>query len=321
MDTTVELKGARYRFEVLRGAELAAVIPLFRDAFRGRKFSVGWLQRKYSCEQDGLAGFACVAFDERGQAAGSVGLLPWPARFEGRVEAAGQMVDVATGTAHRGRGLFVALAERVRELCEEAGVGFLYGFPNEEAYPIWVHKLGYDHSDDLLEFRLPVRTLWVEKLSHRAGPLRGLYERYARRTLNAHAPDDPRLENSLGRDGFACIERDDSFHEYKAAFGGSRVLAVDGGRAWVNARHGLLIGDLEASSDAELDQTTGALARLAARLGLHQIVFQVSKDTRLAAYFSNRFPVSHELPVIYRNIRSGIPRDKLRFTLGDLDNF
>lgn len=320
VEATVELRGATYRFGVLRAAELAALIPLFRDAF-GREFGIDQLARKYACDHGGLTGFACVAFGESGEAAGSVGVLPWPVRYGDRVETAGQMVDVSTSSAHRGRGLFVALAERARELCEDAGVGFLYGFPNDEAYPIWIHKLGYEHSDDLVEHRLPVRTLPAEKVSHRAGRLRGLYERYLRRALASRAPADPVLQNSLGADGFAAVDRHRDFHAYKAAFGESRVVATDGGRAWIKVRHALLIGDLEARSEAELDETLGALRRLARRLGVDQIVFQASKDTRFSRFFAGRSDASRELPVIYRDLGSEIPKEQLRYTLGDLDNF
>lgn len=317
----MELRGATYRVAVLRDTELAALVPLFRDAFGGREFDPAWLGRKYSCEHGGLSGFACVAFDEHGEAAGSVGVLPWPVRFGDRVETASQMVDVATGSAHRGRGLFVALAERARVLCETAGVGFLYGFPNEEAYPIWINKLGYEHSDDLEAYRLRVRTVWAEKLSHRVGPLRRLYDAYVERTLSRLGAGDPLLPSSLAGGGFAHVERDPSFHAYKASFDGSRVLALDGGRVWVKVRHGLLVGDLEAASEANLTRSTRALERLAARLGAHEIVFQASGGTPLAAFFSRRFGGSRKLPVIYRNLDSRIPKDRLRFTFGDLDNF
>ena len=99
-------------------------------------------------------------------------MLPWGVRFGDHVEVAGQLIDVATGSAHRGRGLFAYLAEMVREECEAAGVGFLYGFANEAAFPIWVKKLGYEHTDDLVEYRLPVRTVPVERIARRTPTLR-----------------------------------------------------------------------------------------------------------------------------------------------------
>jgi hypothetical protein len=319
-ESTFESKGAAYRLAALRGSELAPVLPLFRDAF-GKDFDADRLARKYACEAGGLPAFVGVAFAENGEAAGSVGVLPWPVRFEGRGETAGQMVDVATANAHRGRGLFVRLAEFARELCESAGVGFLFGFPNEAAYPIWMNKLGYEHIHDLVEYRIAVRTLWAERAARRSGAVAGLYERHRERTLRPYAPADPVLENSLVHEGFAGIERTREFHAYKSAFNTSRVLALDGGRVWVNLQHGVLIGDLEAQDEPGMDRELRALERLARRLGLHQIVFQVSKGTRFSPFFESRARTLPGLPVIRRNLSSEIPAERLRFSFGDLDNF
>jgi hypothetical protein len=320
-DTTLELRGVRYRLTAVTGPELGCLIPLFRDAFAGRESSLDWLQAKYACQHDGVGAFVCVAFDEHGEAAGSVGLLPWQVRYGDRTEIAGQMVDVATSNAHRGRGLFVALADRTRELCESSRVSFLFGFPNEAAYPIWMNKLGYEHLQDVMSYRLPVRTLWGERLARRSRPMRDIFERHVRRTLGKKAPVDPVLENSLAADGFACIVHDRAFHSYKAAFGGSQVVELDGGRVWLVIRHGLLIGDLEAASNAELESAVDALKRLARRLGVHQTVFQASKDTRFSPIFARCSEMSQELPVIYRDLGSQIPKEKLRFVFADLDNF
>ena len=321
LEETIELRGTTYRFATVATAELNYLVPLFRDAFAGREPSLEWLQAKYACGAEGVAAFVCVAFDERGDAAGSVGLLPWQVRYGDRVELAGQMVDVATSNAHRGRGLFVALADRTRELCESSGIRFLFGFPNEAAYPIWMNKLGYEHLQDLVSYQLPVRTLWGERLARRSRPVREIFERHARRTLGKLTPVDPVLENSLAAEGFACIVHDRAFHAYKASFGGSQVVELDGGRVWLVVRHGLLIGDLEAASTAELESAVHALKRLARRLGVHQIVFQASKDTRFSPIFAGRSETSQDLPVIYRDLGSQIPKEKLRFVFGDLDNF
>lgn len=318
--STFESKDAVYRLAALRGAELAPVLPLFRDAF-GKEFDADRLARKYACNAAGLPAFVAVAFAENGEAAGSVGVLPWPVRFGDRGEMAGQMVDVATGNEHRGRGLFVQLAEFARGLCESAGVAFLFGFPNEAAYPIWMNKLGYEHIHDLVEYRVPVRTLWAERVARRSRALTGFYERHVARTLRPYVPADPVLENSLVLEGFAGIGRDREFLAYKTAFNSSRVLAVDGGRVWVNLQHGVLIGDLEATSDADMARSLRALEKLARQLGLHQIVFQVSQGTRFSPFFDSRSRTLPGLPVIRRNLSSEIPAERLRFSFGDLDNF
>lgn len=319
MTTTVQLRGSTYTFEALSGTRLGALIPLFRDAF-AREFTPDRLERKYSCEHAGISAFACVAFSDGGDAAGVLGVLPWPVRFGDRVETAGQLADGATDPAHRDKGLFIALAERVRTLCADAGISFLFGFPNEKSYPVFMKKLGYEHSDDLVEHRWPVRTLPLEKASHRAGPLRRLYHRYSGRKLDALAAGE-RLQNSLVADGFAGVDRGADFHAYKQAIGDSRVIETAGGRAWIKIRHSLMIGDLEATSAEDLALTMRDLRRLATRLGVDQIVSQTSKDTRLSRFFATRPGASRELPVIHRDLGSSIPRERLRYTLGDLDNF
>ncbi len=184
-----------------------------------------------------------------------------------------------------------------------------------------MNKLGYEHIHDLVEHRLPVRTVWAERVAGRVGGLRPLYERYGERTLDAHAAGDPLLENSLIRDGFAGTDRSEAFYAYKSSFAGSRVVVVHGGRIWLNMRHGLLVGDVEASSEADLATATRSLQRLARRLGLHQISFQASQDTRFSTRLPSSFRTHVGMPVIYRHISSQIPSDKLRYTFGDFDNF
>jgi GNAT superfamily N-acetyltransferase len=262
-----------------------------------------------------------VALDEAGRAAASCGVLPWPIRFGGQFELAAQLVDVATDRRHRRRGLFAALEEWARELCDSAGVSFLFAFPHPEgeSYPGFTRSLGYEHIDDLVEYRLAIRTLWLERMARRLGPLHGLYERHLRETLRAYLPGNAVLENSLLSEGFAATDRTPEFHAYKA-FAGSRVLAVNGGRVWLKVRRGMLLGDLEPHAEEAMDRTIRLLAQLAHRLGIHQVLIQASPTTRLAHCFE-RFRAFPCLTVVYRNLRSRIPAAKLRFSSGDLDNF
>ncbi len=321
-ETKLEVRGTTYRLARVRGPEMAPLVPLFRQAFRRRDFTLDWLKKKYAWEYEGVGGFCCVAFAPGGEAVASLGMLPWPIRFGNRTEIAAQAIDAATHHEHRRRGLFTALGEMARELCDSAGVSFLFGFahPQANSYSGMVRHLGYTHIDDLVEYRLPIRTFWTERIARRLGPLYPLYERHLQRTLSAYLPSDPILENSLLSEGFAATHRDHAFHDYKL-FAGSRVLAVDGGRVWLKIRRGFMVGDLEASSEAEMEKTTRMLQRLAVRLGIHQILFQSSKGTRFSRFFADRFQPFPCLTVIYRNLHSQIPPEKLRFTFGDQDNF
>ena len=123
-----------------------------------------------------------------------------------------------------------------------------------------------------------------------------------------------------GIDGFAATDRDDAFFAYKS-FAGSRVLELDRGRVWLKVRHGIQVGDIGAESDADMEACVRSLERLAARVGVHRVVLHASRGTRADEFFAKRYSGTPSVSVVYRNACSEIPPERLRFTLGDLDNF
>jgi Acetyltransferase (GNAT) domain len=318
--STYASHGETYRLAVLYGQELDVLAPLFRDVFGSERFTPEWIRRKYAWEWDGTRAFACAAFAENGQPAAAVGVLPWPFRHGERVELAAQIGESSTATEYRGRGLFVRVVELAHEVCDAVGMSFVIRFPNELSFPITISKLGYTHLGDLVEFQQPVRTVWVERAARRAG-LGSPYDRRVERVTSPFAESDPGLMSSVLAEGHAGVERNPAFLAYKSAFGGSRVLSLEGARVWLAVRHGLLVGDVAAESDAELGRTLDSLARLARRLGAHRVLFQASGDIRLSRVLATRLQEAGRRPVAYLDLRSRIPSEALRFTLGDIDTF
>jgi hypothetical protein len=320
-EETLVVGDHRYRLVPVRGDALAPLVPLLAPTFRRRDFNLDWLRRKYGGEFGGVAGFSYLALTERGEAAASCGFLPWPIRFGDRVEIGAQVVDAATHAAHRRRGLFTRLAELAHARCADAGVSFFFAFPHRggDSYPGFVGKLGYTDIGIHNEFRRPIRTLWAERLARRSG-LAGVHRQYVERTFAPLAPRDAIMPNSLVREGWAATERDAAFYGYKT-FAGSRVLELDGGRVWLKVRHGFQIGDIEATTPAALERTMNAVEGLAARIGVHQIALHASAGTRCDQFFAGRYPQAPSVAVVHRDVRSKIPPERLRFTLGDLDNF
>jgi GNAT superfamily N-acetyltransferase len=313
-------RGETYRLAVLQGEEIGMLAPLLRQVFGERGFSPEWLERKYAWARNGTRAFACAALAADGEPAAAVGVLPWPFRHGERTELAAQIGDSSTAPAHRGRGLFVRLVQYAHEVCDAAGVAFVIRFPNENSFPITVSKLGYTHLGDLVEFRQPLKTIWAERATGRVR-LAGSYDRYVARVLRDSTEESPSTLSSPLAEGHAGVDRDPAFLAYKAAFGGSRVLSLDGARAWLTVRHGALIGDVEASSDAEIASGLDALSRLGRRLGVHRLLFQASEDLRFSRALATRLPEAGRRPVAYFDLRSRIPADALRFTMGDIDTF
>lgn len=321
-DRTVVVKGTSYTLTCLEAPQMIQHTAFFEKVFHRSDFTLDWLKGKYGGRFGGLSGFAAVAMTDRGEIAASYGMLPWPIRYGDRIEVAGQAVDVATDPNHRRRGLFALLVETALARCREAGAHFIIGFTpvGGETFPLYIRHHGYTHIHDMVEYRCRTRTVWAERIARRLPPIHGLYRRYLDRTLDALAPQDPVLENSLVTEGFAATHHSREFFDYKS-FAGSRVLGVEGGRAWLKVRRGMLVGDLEAATGEGLDRSLRALEGVARRNGIDEIIFQTSHDTRFTRLFPERYRTVPCFKVVYQDIASRIPPDRLRFTFGDLDNF
>lgn len=128
------------------------------------------------------------------------------------------------------------------------------------------------------------------------------------------------LANSLLAEGYAATDRDAEFYDYKS-FAGSRVVQLDGGRVWLKVRHGLQIGDVEGATDRDIERSLRSVELLAHRLGAHRIALHAAHDSHLGRVLGRSWPSAASVSVVYRNACSAIPANRLRFSLGDLDNF
>src|SRR5581483_8076855 len=151
--------------------------------------------------------------------------------------------------------------------------------------------------------------------------IRRLYDGYADHVVARRRARDGVLGNSLLADGFAAVDRDPALHRYKERFAGSSVLAVPGGRIWARRGGALYLGDLEAATEADATRCADSLHWLARRLGIARVVFQASRETRFTTLLRARFRQGPGLAVVYHDLSSEIPHERLRFTFGDLDNF
>jgi hypothetical protein len=317
-EATHTSKGERYRLAVLYGPEIEVISPLLSEVFGRKEFTPLWVRRKYAFEHDGVPAFACAAFAGDTLAA-AVGMLPWPIRYGDRVELAGQLADSSTYAAHRGRGLHARLMQIAHEVCEAWGMTCVLRFASDVSFGLTTSRLGYAHLADLVEFHLPVRTVWAERVARRAG-LGDAFDRRFQRVTEPFLSSAPLASSGLA-EGYAGVDRDRAFFDYKAAFGGSRTLDLDGARVWLTARHGTLVGDMSAASERDLGRGLRAVQSLARRLGTHRVLFQASGDIALSRFLAARLPVRRTQPLTYFDLGSKIPPEALRFTFGDIDTF
>lgn len=122
-------------------------LALFKRCFDAngsprREDEVAWEYR------DNPAGHAVVQFAvDSGAAeeklAATYAVSPRTFKVGDAVVPAVQSIDTMTDEAHRGKGLFLTLARAVYQRCADAGMPFVYGFPNGKSAHGFFQRLGW----------------------------------------------------------------------------------------------------------------------------------------------------------------------------------
>jgi hypothetical protein len=91
--------------------------------------------------------------------------------YRGRKVLGAQSLDTMVLPGFRGNGLFKETARRCYHLAQRNGIELLYGFPNEQSYPVFVKRLGWTETAHLLPlyYILNPQNVIRSRLSHQAG--------------------------------------------------------------------------------------------------------------------------------------------------------
>jgi GNAT superfamily N-acetyltransferase len=91
--------------------------------------------------------------------------------YRGRKVLGAQSLDTMVLPSFRGNGLFKETARRCYHLAQRNGIELLYGFPNEQSYPVFVKRLGWTETAKLLPlyYILNPQNVIRSRLSHQAG--------------------------------------------------------------------------------------------------------------------------------------------------------
>jgi hypothetical protein len=109
--------------------------------------------------------------EDSDQIAGQYALMPTWLRLGNEVVLGAQSLDTMTHPDYRNQGMFTVLAKACMELAESKGVEVLYGFPNENSYHGFVHRLNWDHTGDIPTW---LRILNSDALTSYPRPIRKL---------------------------------------------------------------------------------------------------------------------------------------------------
>lgn len=306
-----------YRIERISSENILDLIPLYRAVF-GISVSQQFIHAKYDTHYLGKAYYGHLAYDESGEAVAYYGAVPFALTVNGKRVVAAQSGDAMTKPGHSGQGLFTRLGEATDQLLAKEGIAFVYGFPNQNSHYGYTKKLHWQHEEKMQRYTISVATLPLEGLSRALTILKRPYAWWVNQLLPK--AETTHLKNSTVDEEFGGSLRDAAFFRYKF-FLKSRISPVGGLNVWLKAEGGLLIGDIELGSDAELERCLKALKQKARWLGIPKITFQVSPGAKLDRFFAARYSAHDSWAIGYKDYGSGLPLNKLRFTYGDLDTF
>jgi len=306
-------------YEVIRldKQNLADVAELHTVVY-GRVPDVDFFINKYNTAFTGVEYVGYIAYDQQIPIA-FYGVIPCFLSIGDETILSAQSTDTMTHPDYRNKGLFVELAERTYQLCIQESIRLIFGFPNQNSLPGFVNKLGWEVTGLMDCFILKTGKYSWQRVFRKAPAFKDRFTKYQQSILEKHTEPLPGIDNSVFKDGFDGIVRDQYFLNYKT-YTHKQVIKIGSSRAWVKINNVLLIGDMDVWPGDFVKLIT-QLKKLARKLGVSEMHFQSSRGTMLHELFARQYKAIPSFPVIIKQLMGYTPADKIKFTSADIDTF
>ena len=273
---------------------------------------LNYFQKKYDTAFTKIENVGFLAYDKDQRPAAYYGVIPCFIQFGDKIVLAAQSGDTMTHPRHRGKGLVVKLSNITFDLCKELGIQLLFGFPNQDFYPIMIKHLQWKETEKLNRFEVRVNRSLKRFL------FKTSQERKEAILLKMLLSKNG-IGNSVIADGFGGISKDEAFFNYKT-FSKTYVLKISGAEVWVKITDQLIIGDVNIVRKDPL-LFFSEIKALAKKLGVAKISFQASPGCSMHDFFAAHYKPIPSFPVLFQDFGSGIPIEKIKFTFSDIDIF
>ncbi len=311
---TVEIRDK----QIVIGRFSERLIPQFLQLFQasfGRSISEDHIRNKYATEALGGSYFGFMAFHNNRPIA-YYGVLPVPFILKDRKLTAVQSADTMTHPEYRRHGLFPLLAEKTYQLAGEEGASFVFGWPNENSYPIFRNKLGWIDLGRMQRFSIKVNTLPLAKLFYKIPFLRPLYMAFVKVGLgikDQNGTDFPVSEN--------CVPRNAAYLGYKKRTGVFSVFSQEGNIA-VSLDYRLKIGDLTQNQLNSFPELLKNLKMKCFLFGISEFQIIISPNSSSEKVLSKAgMQKEDDLPLMYRPFSEDIKIETVNLTGMDYDGF
>jgi hypothetical protein len=308
----------KYRFERISEDRIRDIVPVFNALFR-KKFTEKYLRKKYNTAYCGLSHVCYMAYDEEGKAVAFYGSLPYRFLYKDREIHIVEACDSLTLPEHQKKGLHFQLANLSYEFMRQHQVLFVFALHSATTFQ-HTKRLQWESLEHLHRYHIRPLTLPLNKLLFRMPSLHRNYTRWVKKSWKKYISEEGWFENPLHTEGFLSVRYSPEFFQYKQA-GGSFLLEICGKKIWVKIEGALLVGAVEYCDLTTFKAMLLQLKHLCRRVGISEILFQISPGTHLDEMLSTFYPALQSWLVGYLNFSSDIPFDALKFNYGDLDSF
>lgn len=316
MSNSLEKMG--YTVERLGKDNLGDIQKLYAE-IHSRPYPLSHFEKKYDTAYTGAKYIGYITYNKRHLPIAYYGVLPCFIKYDGKLILAAQSADVMTHPKYRYKGLFIHLANMTIELCRQSGIRLLFAMPNQVALHGFLIKLQWQLTETMNHFVIPVKFIPFERFIPKTAAINKLYESYKRSVLRRYLIPQYGINNTLLAEGYAGINRDDSYLSYKT-YNTTYVLKINQSLVWLKITNKITIGDISIYED-QFDIVIKTLHKIALKLGLRSIEYHCSHRTKMCALFAERYNPKLSLHVLFKDIDAGIPLDKIVFTYADAEVF
>jgi len=304
--------------ERLSKANLADLDKLYYSIYR-KSQPTGYFAKKYDTAYTGVEYLGFIAYNEKHEPIAFYGVIPCFIRYGEQLLLAAQSADTMTHPKYQFKGLFVKLATITFDWCKEEGISFVFGFPNQNSLHGFLVKLRWHITETMSCYIIPTGMISVEQLLKRLPFFGEFYKTYQQRVLKKYLQPQKGIENSVLKDGFGGLNRNAHYLNYKT-YHDTQVIRVRDALLWIRIKNGFIIGDINCSEE-DFEATMAEVKQLAFKLGLSEIQFHTSHQTKLSDLFSDRYNAISSFHVLFKDLGSNIAMDKIKFTYADVDTF
>jgi Acetyltransferase (GNAT) domain len=296
-----------YLIHRLNRDNLADLASLYSKVYN-RKIQAGYYHKKFETKYTGVENAGFISYDRDNQPVASFAVIPCFIQSGDKIVLAGQAVDAMTDPGHRHKGMFMKLSGMTYDLCDELGIKLLFGFPNQESYPVMVNHLGWTETGKMSRFTIPVgSTLKQFFLKRKNYKVPGKY-----------FSEQHGIQNSVIEDGNTGIYRSKTYMSYKS-FTDNFVVKLKSADLWVKMSSDLTIGDIFLKGTKE--DFFQEVKLFAKELNFKTISFQVCSNCSLHKLFSDQYQPIPSFPVLIKDLGSSLPIEKIKFNFADIDIF